>query len=151
MPFESAKRPTPSGPSASATKPPITAVGTNSARRCLDHFRISAAARKTSASRTIDRATSFAVHIPQPLRAEQSSVAWSGSRSPIKSAVQSPDAALAPRPSAPDHAPRLSPATAGVPAQSSGGANYGLGLRGSDECEHAPRGIGGVGKLQLLE
>src|SRR5262249_50615091 len=64
MPLEPVKRPTPSGPSASARNPPITAVGTNSARRCLDHFRISAAARKTSASRTNACPTSFAVHVP---------------------------------------------------------------------------------------
>jgi hypothetical protein len=63
MTFESVSRPTPSGPSASAKNPPITAVGMNSARRCPDHFRISAAARNTRASRTIASPTSSAVHI----------------------------------------------------------------------------------------
>src|SRR5262245_4050052 len=75
MPFQSPIRPTPSGPSARARNPPITAVGTNSARRCLDHFRITAAPRKTSASRTIDCPTSAAVHIRTTLRAGQSVVA----------------------------------------------------------------------------
>src|SRR5262245_28985586 len=71
MPFETARRPTPSGPSASAKNPPITAVGRNNARRCLDDFRISAAARNTSASRTSASPTSSAVHIrTNPLSAE---------------------------------------------------------------------------------
>src|SRR5215471_15845453 len=76
MPFELVSRPTPSGPSASARNPPITAVGRKSERRCVDHCRISAAPRKTSARRTNDSPMSLAVTIRQShsLRAEQSSV-----------------------------------------------------------------------------
>ena len=67
MPSPPVNRPTPSGPSARARNPPITAVGMKRSRSGRDHRRISAAPAKTSERTTSDRPKSSALpsmHIP---------------------------------------------------------------------------------------